>query len=481
MSRKKISLRTRIFLAMTLLVVMASIFIVLVTVYQYKEQSIDYHTKRLERKEQAVKKEISYIFKNAGNSLTDSQMDSILKERISQIADIQNLTIRIYNLKGKVIAQKSRETAPYKHDSLSVKTLTQLAASKNHRLLNIVNINGTKVQALFIYVLDSSKKPVAILHIPYFNTSTVFEGELEEFLMRLMGVYIVLFFIAIGVSYIISSYITRSLKTISAKIRLTDISRRNKKIYLKNPSKEIEALISAYNAMIDELEASAVKLAQSEREEAWREMAKQVAHEIKNPLTPMRLTIQSFQQRFNPNQSDNKQKLEEFCNSLIEQIDTMTAVASAFSSFAKMPVGKSESLNIVAVVKSALDIYTEDYIEFKASRNDISLNFDKTQLIRIVTNLVKNAIQACESVTNPQIFVEVSQTKKYVIFTVKDNGKGIKAENISQVFEPKFTTKSSGMGLGLPIVKKIIETYKGRISFESTQNVGTIFTVTIPK
>jgi len=482
MQFKRFSLRTRIFLAMTLLVVMASAFIAIVTVYQYREQSNDYHRKRLERKEQAVTKEINYLFKDLGHSLSKLQIDSILQKRVSEIADIHNLTIRFYDLKGKLIGQTAQKSLKkYRHDKLKEKTLKEIAASKNHRILHFIKNDTTNVQALFRYVYDIDKHPVAILHIPYFNNNSTSENELEEFLTRLSGIYILLFIMAISVAYVISSYITKSLKTISDKIRLTNISKRNKKIELKKPSKEVFALVSAYNAMIDELEESAVKLAQNEREEAWREMAKQVAHEIKNPLTPMRLTIQSFQQHFNPAQADYKQKLNEFCNSLLEQIDTMTAVASAFSNFAKMPIGKSELLNAVAVVKSALDIFTEDCIEFKASRSDITLHFDKTQLIRIITNLIKNAIQACESVKNPKILVEVSQTKKYVFFKVTDNGKGIKPENVSQVFEPKFTTKSSGMGLGLPIVKKIIETYKGHISFETKEGEGTKFTVTIPK
>ena len=477
----RFSLRTRIFLAMTLLVVMSLTFISIVTVYQYREQSDDYHTKRLKRKEQAVAKEINYLFKDLGHPLTEEQIDSVLQKHVSEIADIQKLTIRIYNLKGKLIAQTVQKSVKYRHDKLKKKTLREIAESINHRVLHFIKNDTTDVQALFRYIYDTKKNPVAILHIPYFNNNVIYENELKEFLTRLSGIYIFLFIIAISVAYVISSYITKSLKTISAKIRLTDISKRNKKIELKRPSKEIYALVSAYNTMIDELEESAVKLAQSEREEAWREMAKQVAHEIKNPLTPMRLTIQSFQQHFNPAQEDYKQKLEEFCTSLIEHIDTMTAVATAFSNFAKMPIGKSESLNAVAVVKSALDIFTEDYIEFEASRNDISLHFDKTQLIRIINNLVKNAKQACESVKNPKIIVRVSQTIKYVIFTVSDNGKGIKSKNLSQVFEPKFTTKSSGMGLGLAIVKKIIETYKGNITLESKEGEGTKFTVTIPK
>jgi signal transduction histidine kinase len=481
MQFRRFSLRTRIFLAMTLLVVMASAFIALVTVYQYREQSRDYHKKRLERKEQAVIKEINYLFKDLGHPLTSVRIDTVLKKRVSQIASIHNLTIRFYDLKGKLIAQTAQKSLHYRHEKLTKATLDEVAQSKNHRILHFIKNDTTNVQALFRYVFDIDKHPVAILHIPYFNNNTDSENELEEFLTRLLGIYIFLFIIAISVAYFISNYITRSLKTVSDKIRLTDINKRNKKIALKNPSKEIYALVSAYNAMIDELEESAVKLAQSEREEAWREMAKQVAHEIKNPLTPMRLTIQSFVQHFNPAQVDYKQKLEEFCNSLIEQIDTMTAVASAFSNFAKMPVGKSESLNAVAVVKSALDIFTEDFIVFHASRNDISLHFDKTQLIRIITNLVKNAIQATQNSEKPQIEVSVSQTQKYVIIKVKDNGKGIALENKAKVFEPKFTTKSSGMGLGLPIVKKIIETYKGVINFETKEGKGTIFTVTIPK
>ncbi|MFK5889712.1 MAG: ATP-binding protein [Flavobacteriaceae bacterium] len=481
MQFRRFSLRTRIFLAMNLLVIMASAFIALVTIYQYREQSRDYHKKRLERKEQAVIKEINYLFKDLGHPLTRVRIDTILKKRVSEIADIHNLTIRFYDLKGKLIAQTAQKSLHYRHDKLKKITLDEIVQSKNHRILNFIKNDTTNVQALFRYVYDVDKHPVAILHIPYFNNNTDSENELEEFLTRLLGIYIFLFIIAISVAYFISNYITRSLKTVSDKIRLTDINKRNKKIELKNPSKEIYALVSAYNAMIDELEESAVKLAQSEREAAWREMAKQVAHEIKNPLTPMRLTVQSFQQHFDPAEADYKQKLDEFCHSLIEQIDTMTAVASAFSNFAKMPVGKSESLNAVAVVKSALDIFTEDFIEFHASRNDISLHFDKTQLIRIITNLVKNAIQATQNSDKPQIEVSVSQTQKYVIIKVKDNGKGIAIENKAKVFEPKFTTKSSGMGLGLPIVKKIIETYKGVINFETKEGEGATFTVTIPK
>ena len=233
--------------------------------------------------------------------------------------------------------------------------------------------------------------------------------------------------------------------------------------------------------MIDELEESAVKLATSEREQAWREMAKQVAHEIKNPLTPMRLSVQSFQRKFDHADPDVYQKLDEYSKTLIQQIDTMSSIASAFSNFAKMPAQQNETLNVVEIVKLALDIFSEDYIVFVADEKEIISKLDRTQLIRVVTNLVKNATQALpENHPNPTIIVSVFQKDNQAIITVKDNGVGISSENSAHIFEPKFTTKTSGMGLGLGIIKKIIENYNGTITFESQPTVGSTFYVSFP-
>jgi nitrogen fixation/metabolism regulation signal transduction histidine kinase len=210
-------------------------------------------------------------------------------------------------------------------------------------------------------------------------------------------------------------------------------------------------------------------------------MAKQVAHEIKNPLTPMRLTVQSFEQRFDPSDPNIKGKVHEFCKSLIQQVDTMSSIASAFSSFAEMPKQRREELDVVEVVKLALDIFNEDYIHYFYNEEKLIAKLDKTQLIRVVTNLVKNAIQSIEEVENPKIEVRVKEEDSAIIITVADNGKGIAIEDKNRIFEPKFTTKSSGMGLGLPMVKSIVEAYNGKISFTSEINRGTVFTVSLPK
>lgn len=299
--------------------------------------------------------------------------------------------------------------------------------------------------------------------------------------MRLGGVYLLMLITAIGFAYFVSKYTTRSLETVSDMLGRTDLNKRNEKIIIDDPSEEIEKLVTSYNAMIDELERSAVKLARSEREQAWREMAKQVAHEIKNPLTPMRLSVQSFQRNFDPKDPDVETKIGEFSKTLIQQIDTMSSIASAFSNFAKMPAQQNETLNVVAIVKLALDIFNEDYIHFISNEETIIAKLDRTQLIRVITNLVKNAIQALPEVETPRILVSVSSEEDSVKISVADNGVGITDSFREKIFEPKFTTKTSGMGLGLGMVKNIVETYNGSIDFTSQPGKGTVFTVRFPK
>ena len=319
------------------------------------------------------------------------------------------------------------------------------------------------------------------MNLPYLEDDGYYDNELNTFLIRLSQVYSFMLLVAFALAYFLSTYITKSLKTISDKLEETNLDQKNEKIVIEATSKEVNFLIKAYNGMVDKLETSAIKLAQSEREEAWREMAKQVAHEIKNPLTPMRLTVQSFQRKFDPNDPDVKQKMNDYSETLIQQIDTMTAVASAFSNFASMPAQQNETLNVVEVVELALDIFNEDYISFESDEEEIISKMDRTQLIRVITNLVKNATQAIpESQIHKSIVVKVKRRNNNVEIAVKDNGIGIQKQDTSRIFEPKFTTKTSGMGLGLGIIKNIIENYKGTITFESTYGKGTTFRVSLP-
>ncbi|WP_350290159.1 ATP-binding protein [uncultured Croceitalea sp.] len=467
---------------MILLVLIASVLIAGVTIYQYREQSKDYHENRLERKEEQILQSINYALKETTYEPKTENLEFIFMNEIFKISDVQNVNFNIYDLEGSLIkSSKPAFEADSVANCLDAEVLNNLLASTNKRYVEEKTTAGDNYQASYNYITDPKFKPIGIMNLPYFEDNSFNDMELKEFLIRLGGVYLVMLLSAILLAYFISKYITRSLETISDKMGQTNLNKRNEKIIIEDPSEEIGKLVDAYNAMIDELEESAVKLARSEREQAWREMAKQVAHEIKNPLTPMRLTVQSFERKFNPEDPKAEKKMKEFSKTLVQQIDTMSNIASAFSNFADMPAQQKETLNVVKVTKLALDIFHEPYVHFISEEEEIIAKLDRTQLIRVITNLVKNAIQAVPEVENPRILVTVASDGNQLKIAVADNGVGIADEFKDKIFEPKFTTKSSGMGLGLGMVKNIVENYNGTIAFTSQEGKGTVFTVKFPK
>jgi signal transduction histidine kinase len=478
-----ISLRIRIFLAMILLVLLASVLIVGVTIYQYDEETKEYNIDRFGRKEDNTRKDIDFELKrNLLENLTTDKISTIFKMRIFEISSVHNLEISIYDLKGNLLTSSTITAFEKGNENvISPRILNELESNTNHRVFKNDVVENISFETSFTYLNDLKLNNIGVLKLEFSQDNTMQEKELNEFMFRLAYVYVFMFIIAIALAYFLSSYITRSIKTISDKIHETRLNKRNEKIEFSSGSTEIITLVNAYNRMIDELQESAVKLAQSEREQAWREMAKQVAHEIKNPLTPMRLTVQSFERRFDPEDPKIKDKLKEYSQTLIQQIDVMSSIASAFSDFAKMPKQNKEEINVVEVVKLALDIFNEEYISYSSTDDELIAHLDKSQLIRIITNLVTNASQALEQIENPEIRVLVSSDKNTIKIAVTDNGKGIDESVQHLIFEPKFTTKTSGMGLGLPIIKKIIEANNGSINFVSSNKKGTTFTVTLPK
>ena len=469
---------------MILLVLLASILILVVTVIQYDEQTKDYNIKRFERKEATTLETINLELTNKTTYPVNTEnLAKIFQDRIYEISSINKLNVSIFDLHGNLlVSSKKNAFETIKTKPLTYDVLNKLSQNSSNRiLLPLVMEDGMGYETSYTYINDPKFKRIGIVELQFTQDNTEIEEELEEFIQRLSLVYILMFLIAIALAYFLSSYITRSIQTISDKMQQTRLNERNEKIMLGSASSEIEVLVDAYNSMIDQLEESAAKLARSEREQAWREMAKQVAHEIKNPLTPMRLSVQSFERKFNPDDENIKEKLAEYSQTLIQQIDVMSSIASAFSDFAKMPSQKRERINVVSVVKLALDIFNEDSIRYLPSEDEIYANLDKTQLIRIVNNLVKNATQATDKEENPLIEVKVISDNKNVTILVSDNGKGIPEEVKDLIFEPKFTTKTSGMGLGLGMIKNIIEAYDGSISFTSRVGEGTVFTVILPK
>ncbi len=472
----------RIFLSMIFLTLIASALIVFITIYQFQEQAREYHEDRLEKKEHSIHEHINYVLKTTTYPLTEENLSAIFKDKIHELSNIHNLEIIIYDLDGNFIrSSRGQFSVDAPTPPIQPFILKAIRGSSDKRYIEIKTFDEEKFRSSYTYIKDLKFKPLGIVCLPHIKDGGFYDEELKSFLIRLLQVYGILLLIAVVLAYVLSNYITKTLQEISKKITQTNLNKKNEKIEVKEASREINLVINAYNEMVDKLEESANQLAQNQREQAWREMAKQVAHEIKNPLTPMRLTVQSFQRKFDPNDPNIKQKLNDYSQTLIQQIDTMSSVASAFSNFASMPAQQNETLNVVNVVDLTLDIFNENYIEFYSKEKEIFTLMDRTQLIRVITNLVKNAIQSIdENNPNPKVIVSIEKQNNDILISVKDNGKGISIENKNRIFEPKFTTKTSGMGLGLGIIKNIIESYKGTIWFETEIGKGTIFYVKFP-
>ncbi len=468
---------------MMVLTIIASVLIAGMSIYQFKEQAKDYHEKRLLRKEQAIKEHIAFVLDETDFQVVTNNLPYIFKEDIYGLSAVHGMPIYMYDLNGTLLkSSKAQFTSDGLHKQISLDIIKKLNNADDGRYVQKFEVDGQSYRSSYTYLTDNRFKNIAILNLPYIENDDFMNHELEEFLKRLALVYAFIFCFSIILGYFLSKYITRSIRNISDNLKELDISKRNRKIDIDyKGTEEINTLVESYNKMVDELEESAVKLATSEREQAWREMAKQVAHEIKNPLTPMRLTVQSFQRRFDPENPDAKEKLNEYSNSIIEQIDVMSNIASAFSTYATMPAQKNEETDVCMVTQLALDIFNESNIRYTEDVDSLMAVFDRTQLIRVVTNLVKNAIQATHSDRENIIEVSVTHDSDHIFLTVKDAGTGVHPDNEKKIFEPKFTTKNSGMGLGLAMVKQIVENFNGKIEMHTVYGKETRFIVTLPR
>jgi nitrogen fixation/metabolism regulation signal transduction histidine kinase len=234
--------------------------------------------------------------------------------------------------------------------------------------------------------------------------------------------------------------------------------------------------------MIVELQKGAEKLAKNEREGAWREMARQIAHEIKNPLTPMKLSIQHLQRAVKERPDSAKDLTERVASTLIEQIDNLSEIATAFSSFAKMPKPEREKISLTPILDSVVDLFNTENITFikKYETEAIEIFADKNQMVSVFNNLLKNAVQATETKNDRNITIEIKKERPFAIISIIDNGVGIPKEMMDKIFTPNFTTKSSGTGLGLAISKQMIENSEGEIWFTSKESLGTTFYIKLP-
>ena len=393
--------------------------------------------------------------------------------------------LNLYEINGQLLATTRPEIFELNLQApvMNAEAYQSLNRNKDLFFTHKERLGKGKYESAYIPLTDSNGNTLAYLNTPHFSSSTELHNEIRNFILTYLNIIIVLLGGALVFILLIARHLTRPLALIQNKLGDLKIDQKNEPIEWKN-NDEIGALVKQYNLLIVELEKSAAELKRTTAESAWRGVARQVAHEIKNSLTPMRLSVQLLQRNVD-NGKATPEQIQRTTNTLIEQIDALSDIASSFSTYAKLPENHPAPLDLAELVGNVVNLYDNvENIEFHYDYDkakDHTYNGDKTNLNSAVGNLVKNAVQAIGSKPEGRVEVALRSTEKSFVISVKDNGKGIKEEDKSQIFLPNFTTKTGGSGVGLSLTYNIVQAAGGTISFDSQEGEGAEFIIELPK
>lgn len=416
-----------------------------------------------------------------------SSLDEInVKDFTALLQDLSNtlyIDINMYDVDG-MLAATSRP-AVFQREiigrRMSPASFYELKYNKKPFVLTDESLVGLSYLSAYQPISNWGNELLGYVNLPYFVSSDELSNDVTDFIVVLLNIYLVFVIIALFLTVLLTREITRPLMMIREKIAGFRLRGANEKIEYHGRD-EVAQLVEDYNRLVDELEKSADQLASTERSMAWRQMARQIAHEIKNPLTPMKLSIQHLQRA----RTENNEKFNEFfkktTKTLVEQIDNLSRIASEFSSFSKMPESKPEVVDLTERAGVAVDLFVDTpNIKVDLIENESILVYaDREQLKQVFNNLIKNAIQSIPQNQKGTVTVSIQRDNGFARVQISDNGKGIPEDSRSKLFEPNFTTKSSGMGLGLAITKNIVQNSGGDIWFETVENEGTSFFFTLP-
>lgn len=484
LKRKEINLnfKTRVQISMMSVLVLSFIIIGITTLYYiigiYNKKNFD----NISEKAHSVLIETeSKIGDLPEITLGDKEY---IADQLIKFANVYFTDINFYTPDGMLVASSRPQVFDEGMISkrMDSKAFMELSKNKNTFYIHDEKIGNLKYLSAYVPFRNNDNVLTGYLNLPYFSQQSELKKEISTFFTAFININVMLTALAIIIALLVANYITRPLKFIMEKLGQIKLGGRNEKIDWARKD-EIGSLVNEYNRMIDELAVSAELLAKSERESAWREMAKQIAHEIKNPLTPMKLNVQQLQKSWDDKSPDWDKRLENFTQIMIEQIESLNKIASEFSDFAKMPKAVKEDTDLVQLIENAVLLY-DDYkipINFYKPENiKCNVFVDKSQIIRVFNNLIKNAVQAVNENTGV-INIKLTENKANYLIEIADNGAGISESQKNKIFSPNFTTKTGGMGLGLAMVKSIIESYNGKIWFESEKERGTIFFIELLK
>lgn len=388
--------------------------------------------------------------------------------------------LNVYNIDGKLLSTTRPQIFEKEliSERMNANAFYAFKILNNSFFLQKEKIGKMEFISAYSPIRNRKNDVIAYLNLPYFARENELNLEISSFISTFINVYLLIALITVFITILISNYVTLPLRIIKDKLRNIKLGANNEKINWKRKD-EIGDLVFEYNKMIEELADKANLLAQSERESAWREMAKQVAHEIKNPLTPMKLSTQYLQKAWKDDAPDFNERMERFSKTMIEQINNLSDIATAFSHFGKMPESAPNRICLNDVLSNVVTLFrSEDYdINLSIPDSAIYITADENQMQRVFNNLIKNAQQSFAENRRGIIDISLSSDENSILIVIKDNGIGISEEQKKKIFQPNFTTKSSGTGLGLAIVKNIVSSFNGKIWFESVENLGTVFSI----
>jgi two-component system, NtrC family, nitrogen regulation sensor histidine kinase NtrY len=460
-------------------------FITIATVsYKYIQSFYQSRTNEvLKEKTQSILIELEHKLK--GSDFKAQDIEPYLYQLLTKFSAVFFTDINLYDLKGRLMASSRPEIFEKGliSELMNREAYEQLSLDGKIYYIHQEKIGSGKYLSSYIPFRNEEGVPVAFLNLPYFAKETELREEISSFLLTFLNILFMLTGLSAWLALVLSRRMTRPLLMIQEKMQSLSLGRPNEKIGYAHAD-EIGQLVRQYNQLIDQLEESAVMLARSERESAWSEMARQVAHEIKNPLTPMRLSVQYLQKSWNEGDPDIGDKINKTTQTMVEQIDALTEIASAFADFARMPVQKTENVSVTEVINQVIDLFSMNQnaeIVWLKPNKELYVTVDRNSLLRVFNNLIKNALQALEGISQGKVEIEMTEDGNSVVVKISDNGKGMTVEQSQRVFTPYFTTKTSGTGIGLSIVNNIIRAMQGEISFETETGKGTTFTLRLPK
>lgn len=445
-----------------------------VAYYHAQRQDVAYNEQRLLRKEAALSRSLEYVLAKSEGPMSENEIASLFSDRICELADVHSLVFSLYTTDGGLITtsadlNNAEIQPPIK---LSQSDLDQITTGQGRSVIKFEENSHVTTQVRWL-VHNGVGENVMIANARY-KPRQIDEDSLSTFLKTLAPVYLILFLGAILIAYFIVQSISRPLTRLRAEMAIVDPLNKSRELVYKFDD-EIGELVLQYNELLHKLRSSLEERARYEREGAWKEMAQQVAHEIKNPLTPLRLGVQQLERAWGDDAPDFDKRLARFVSTALSQITVLSTIAEDFAHLAELRRPSLEPVSLSNVIKDAAGLYGE---RVTLDLQDLEVLGDSKSLLRVFNNLISNAIHASdEAVTSEPVRITTREDGPNAVIEITDSGVGISSDGLQRIFEPRFTTKKHGLGLGLAMVKSMVEQLSGDVFATSKKGRGSTFTV----